>query len=325
MRILVAVVVAASMPAAAAPAPESIALAASDPVFAAALDEALAPAGMAVIAAGDVPAPSIAGLSTASRELADRLHATATVWLIEAPPGATLVTYDRERDRVLVRELPYALPLSAPQAAEAARTARTMLRALRVTPDVDQPPPLAVDAPAIRETVVVRDAPQRLSASAIFGVRVGAPSTDVGGAILVAWRPDELGIAVSAELGPTDDIMLPTFTGDAVDGAAAVLARLPIRITPKIRLATMLGAALHIIRLHGALDVGTPIHLTRFDPAARAGLVATYSLGRDLDAGVAITFDCLLDRQKYETGSEAVLDVPRFQAMIGGIVTLRVL
>ena len=324
MRILVAAVVAVSIPAAADPAPESIALAAADPAFGAALDDALAPAGMAVIPAGEIPAPSIASLSTASRELADRLHSTATVWLIAAPTGATLVTYDRERDRLLVRELPYTLPLSAPQAAEAARTARTMLRALRVTPDIDQPPPLAIDAPAIREIVAVRES-TRLSEGAVLGMRIGAPATDVGGALQLVWRPDRLGLAISGELGPTDDIMLPTFTGDAVDGAVAVMARMPFQITPKVRIAPMLGVAVHVIRLHGALDVGTPVRITRFDPAARAGLAATYELGPNLDAGVAISLDCLLDRQKYETGSEAVLDVPRVQGMIGAIVTLRVL
>src|SRR5512140_2559477 len=149
---------------------ESIVLASPEAVFQSALDDALAPAGIAVIAAGNVPPPSLAALSAASRELADRAHATATVWLIEGAGEATLVTYDRERDRLLVRQLPYALPLSATQAAEAARTARTMLRALRVTPDVDQPPPLVEDAPAIRETVVVPVRPA-LAASAVLGVR----------------------------------------------------------------------------------------------------------------------------------------------------------
>src|SRR5438046_1473341 len=130
------------------PAPESIVLAGTDPELRIALAEALAPAGMSVIAVGAVPAPAVDALSTASRDLADHEHASATVWLLASGGNsATLITYDRERDRVLVRELRYTLPLGPTQAAEVARAARTMLRALRVTPDVDQPPPRVEDAP----------------------------------------------------------------------------------------------------------------------------------------------------------------------------------
>src|SRR5262245_35190955 len=102
---------------------------------------------MAVVSVGDVAPPTIADLAAESRRLADREHATATVWLMPATSGATLVTYDRHVDRLLVRELPYPSPLSATQAAEAARMVRTMLRALRVTSDPDQAPPVAAGPP----------------------------------------------------------------------------------------------------------------------------------------------------------------------------------
>ncbi|HEX7699111.1 MAG TPA: hypothetical protein VF403_00230, partial [Kofleriaceae bacterium] len=87
LRIVLATIVVLVARAAAQPVSESIVLAGSDPVFQSALDEAVAPAGFGVIRASDVTAPSLGALSTASRELADRLHATATVWLIASPSG----------------------------------------------------------------------------------------------------------------------------------------------------------------------------------------------------------------------------------------------
>src|SRR5436190_14719980 len=91
----------------------------ADAAFADALDDALVPSGMQVIGLGILDAPSLADLSARSRELADRQHAVATLWLLAASSGTTLVAYDRRVDRLLVRELPYRLPLSVTQAAEA--------------------------------------------------------------------------------------------------------------------------------------------------------------------------------------------------------------
>jgi len=325
-RILVRAVVVVVMVAtnASADPAEAIVLATSDAVFQDALGDALAAGGISVVPAGDVPAPSLAALSTASRELADRVHATATVWLIASPGGATLVAYDRERDRILVRQLPYPTPLAPLQAAEAARTARTMLRALRVTPDVDQQPPLVEDAPAIRDTVITRERPL-LAASALVGIRLGAPDTDVGGGVALAWRPDRLGIALSAELGPNADVVTASFTGTVIDGAIALLGRAPLRVAPRINVVPDVGIAVHVFRLHGALDTMQPIHVTRYDPAARVGVAATYRIGNDLDVGLAVSVDCLLDRQRYQAGDQQVLVIPRLQTLVGVIATLRVL
>jgi hypothetical protein len=305
-------------------APEQIVLAGSDPTFHRALAEALAPAAMTVISAGDVTPPSLAALSTASRELADRLHATATVWLIPAPKGTTLVTYDRERNRILVRELPYTSPLDRMHAAEMARTVRTMLRALRVTPDVDQPPPRAADAPAIRETIVVRETPF-LAASALLGARVGAPDTSISGQLAAIWRPESLGLELAGELAPASDLASSAFHGTVLDGATALLGRAPLRVAPKVRVAALAGAALHLIRLRGRLETGTPIQSNRIDTAARIGVVASYSVARGIDVGVAISADCLLDRQRYRIGLEEILVVPRLQTMVGAIATIRLL
>ncbi|MBA3818606.1 MAG: hypothetical protein H0X17_06910, partial [Deltaproteobacteria bacterium] len=130
-------VVALASPTLAEPATHVV-VAGRDRVLAAALGDAFAPSGMTVVEVADAPPGSIAELAVASRALADREQARSVVWLIVDPGGATLVTYDREVDRVLVRTLPYAPPLTAARAAETARMARTMLRALQI-PDEPEP------------------------------------------------------------------------------------------------------------------------------------------------------------------------------------------
>ncbi len=306
------------------PVSEAIVLAGSDPVFQAALDEALAPAGLGVVGAGEVTAPSLGALATASRELADRLHATATVWLIASPDGITLVTYDRERDRLLVRELPFALPLSPPHAAEAARIARTMLRALRTTVDVDQAPPRVEDAPAIRAAVAAPDQ-RRLGLSALVGGRFGAPDDDLVAQLCVLWRPDQIGFAISGELAPSADVTTSAFMGTVLDIAVAGVARAPMVIAPGVRVTPVLGLAVHTLRLRGSLATAQPIHDTRLDLAARLGVVVTYRVGRDLDLGFGATVDVLFDRAHYAAGDVQVLNIPRVQALVGFIGSFRVL
>jgi hypothetical protein len=320
----IAIAMAVAAPAAAQQEPEWIVVAADDPAFRSALVDALSPARMNVIVVANQPSPSVGELSAASRALADREHATATVWLTPAATGATLVTYDRDRDRLLVRELPFLLPLSPFQAAEAARTARTMLRALRVTPDVDRPPPLEVDAPEIREGAPVRDR-ATFAASAAFGLRVRAPSTDVGGAFSLIWRPDTLGAAIVGEISPSAEVPGPAFVGTALDTAIAALARWPFRVAPRLRLVPTAGVAVHFIRLRGELDTEQALHGTRVDPAARTGIAATYRLAGGLDVGIAISVDLLLLRQRYEVLDQEVLEIPRFQALLGAIATFQVL
>jgi len=322
--VLATIVVLVARAAVAQPVSESIVLAGSDPVFQSALDEAVAPAGLGVIRASDVTAPSLGALSTASRELADRLHATATVWLIASPSGVTLVTYDRERDRLLIRELPFDLPLSPTHAAEAARIARTMLRALRTSPDIDQPPPTVEDAPKLRAEVSA-PSQRKLAVSALVGGRFGAPDGDLVGQLAVVWRPDRLGFAITGELAPSADVTSSAFTGTVLDVAVAAVARLPIIVAPGVRVTPVTGLALHTLRLHGALSTDQPIRDRQFDVAWRVGGGLTYRLGRDLDVGLGVTVDVLLNRQHYEAGDVEVLIVPRLQALIGALVTFRVL
>lgn len=311
---------------------EPLVLASPDPAFRIALEAALSPAGLSVIVASDAVPPSINDIASSSRKLADREQATSTVWLLFGGDGATLVTYDRGVDRVLVRSVPYASPLSSAQAAEAARMVRTMLRALRVTPDTNLPPPPASEAAAVRAAAAIEPGPKPAIASPALlaldldvGVRVrGAGATTVpSGAVTVIVRPDALGLAVTARVAPASDVRGTTFVGRVADDSLAVTARLPLRVAPRLTISGVAGFALHLVRLEGELGTDS-IEERRFDPAARIGVAASLAMRPTLGLGVGVSADCLLRRQTYEAGAEQVLAVPLVQLSAAIVFTARI-
>ena len=168
VRLAVAVLLACAVAPAAAQPTQAVALASADPSFHDALAAALAPTGTSVIDADATP-PALGDLTAGSRALADREHATGTVWLIAGPSGSTLVAYDRAVDRVLVRELPYTTPLSATQAAEAARMTRTMLRTLHAMPESEQAPPKPPPAVDVTEPETPVTPPAPILAATLAG------------------------------------------------------------------------------------------------------------------------------------------------------------
>lgn len=313
--------------ASAAPEADPIALATDDLAFRAAISDALAPSGMLVRLAPDTAPAQIADITAASREIADREHAAATVWFVFVAEGAMLIVYDRGVDRLLVRSLPYGAPLSAAQAAEAARMTRTMLRALRVTEP--EPPHPDVVAPAIREpiepVVVVAAAPRLLAIDVDAGVRMRGPGSTavIAGALSVVWRPDRLGLALTARFAPAADVD-GTLMGRISDQSLAASARLPIRVAPHVDVTAAAGLALHLVDLRGTLGTQT-IENRRFDPAIRAGVAATYELGPTIAVGVEVSSDWLVRRQTYEAGAEEVVTIPRIQVAAGLVLTARIL
>lgn len=326
---------------------EPIVVASSDGAFDAAVVEALAPAGMTVVVATDPPPDHLGDVNAESRAIAAREHATATVWLVFdqacAPPGdachtpgATLVAYDRDVDRVLVRSLPFAAPLTPEQAAEAARTARTMLRALRVTPDVDLPPPSAVAAPAVRARAAARPielqrdvvatppvAPSlapppadTLAVAATLGGRAGAiGGSELAGAVAALWRPDAVGAAVIVGVAPSAHVASGALAGDVADDSLAAVARVAWHAGDRVVIAPVLGAALHRVALSGQL-AGMPVAATRYDPAVRAG--ASVGVTRQgVAVGLDVSVDALLRRQSFDAGDAALIEVPRVQVAAG--------
>ncbi len=279
----------------------------TDPSFRAALSDALAPAGMTVIEAEATP-PSLGDLPAGSRELADREHAAGTVWLIGSPNGSTLVAYDRAVDRVLVRELPYTLPLASTQAAEAARMTRTMLRALHAMPESEQqkpppplPPPEAIAAPPPPRAPI-------LAAGLAANVNFLAPGSDAipASELSVIWRPQSLGLALSGSLAPSADLIAPAFDGSVRDWTLALDGRFPLRVSPHVTVSAELGAALHFVRIQGLLVDGEPVDTSSFDPAVRFRFAAGYSVRPDVEIGLGVAADTLLRRQMFDAGRSRI-------------------
>ncbi len=321
----------------ASPAQEIVVVATGEDAFRGALQDALAPAGMTVIAVPDLP-PSLAELSIVARQIAEREHATSTVWLISGAGQTTLVTYDRDVDRVLVREVPYPTPLTSAQAAEIARMARTMLRALRVTAELDLPLPRVAEA-RVERTRAAEPAPPPppprfvrrprtsvLAASAAANLRVGTAANDVGfdGRLAVVWRPDGIGLDLQLSVGNRGELASATFTGRISDHSLAVLMHVPVLTGPNVHVVGLVGAAGHALAVTGVLD-STEVSVLRFDPAIRLGVVASYEIGQRLDVGIAMSADGLLRRQKYQVESTELAVVPRVQLATGFIVTFRLL
>jgi len=317
--------------------PETVVVVTDDPGFARAADEVFRAAGVLAVRVGDLAPPAIADVTGASRELADGEHATAAVMLVFGGDGATLIAYDRGVDRALMRVLPVRAPLGPRESAEAAHMARTMLRALRVTPELDLPLPHPQEALAIRAQTAAaqlaapaavsdgRD-PGVLAVALGGGLRAGAPgaATGASGTVQLIWRPDALGLAVTASLARAAAVEAAAFTGTASDAAGALTARLAIRPAPRWGLAGEAGLALHRVHLTGALS-GTPVDVARLDPAIRIGAAAMFVASRRLSAGLAVWADGLLVRQDYRVANQRILAVPVAQLALDVTILARVL
>lgn len=316
VRVLVvaAMVASSALAAAERATTENIVVIGVDSQLTEALQDALVPAAIVVLS--EVGTPSLGDLPARSREVADRSQASATIWLVPAGIGTTLVTYDRAADRMLVRELPYQSPLSGTQAAETAQIVRTMLGALRDRPEADRTPP-PPPPPILRD-------PQ-LAVSVGAGVWIAAPAADgaLAGTLTAAWRPHGLGVAAMAAIAPSAEVMTSTFAGRVRDLAFAAEVRNAIVLAPRWRISPGFGMALHAIRFTGSFAGGDDLASTRYDPALRIGLTLGYELP-NVEVGLAVSADCLLRRQKYEdAASQQILVIPRFQGITGFVVGVR--
>ena len=329
---LVAVVAAAGRVHAQAPVrvaqqqPSRVVVATTDRVLLGAIADALFPAGMIVMQVDDVAPAAIGELTAMSRTVAEREGASAVVWLLVETAGTTLVAYDRAVDRVLVRPLPYVPPFSADRAAETARAARTMLRALKLSDDSEPERPPIVEVPI----AVVQPPPARPWPNVVayvgFGGRYGRLGEDgvVEAQFAAAWRPDALGVVAMASLSPQASLSSPSFMGNVSDNSFALAARIPFAIAPRIAVAGLAGPALHAVRVEGTLGAES-VSALRFDAAFRVGATAGYAVTDRLDVGLAISMDTLLKRQRYEVMGGQVLVMPRLQVSVGLLISVRVL
>lgn len=306
--------------------PTRVVVATSDRVLVAALADAFFPAGMIVLQVDDEPPSAIGELAATSRTVAEREGASAVVWLLVEPSGTTLVAYDRAVDRVLVRPLPYVPPLSAARAAETARAARTMLRALKLSDEPEPQPPPVVTLP-IKTEPLARPRPwSNIVAHAGFGSRYGRLGEDgvFELQLAAAWRPDDLGVVAMASLSPQASLSSPSFMGSVSDNSFAIAARIPFVIAPRFAVAGFAGPGLHAVRVAGTLG-GEHVSALRFDAAFRAGASGGYAVSDRVDVGLAVSMDTLLKRQRYEVMGGQVLVMPRLQVFVGLLISVRVL
>ena len=306
--------------------PTRVVVATTDRVLLGALADALFPAGMIVMQVDDAAPAAIGELTATSRTVAEREGAGAVVWLLVETSGTTLVAYDHSVDRVLVRPLPYAPPMSATQAAETARAARTMLRALKIPDDGEPERPAVVEVPITATQPAAPRPWSNIAAFVGFGGRYGRLGEDgVAEAQLAAvWRPDALGVVAMASLSPQASLSSPSFMGNVSDNSFAVAARIPFTIAPRIAVAGLAGPAFHAVRVEGTLGAET-VSALRFDAAFRVGVMGGYAVTDRLDVGLSISMDTLLKRQRYEVMGGQVLVMPRLQVSVGLLISVRVL
>jgi hypothetical protein len=207
-----------------------------------------------------------------------------------------------------------------------------MLRALRLTPEVDLPVPRVEQARVARarlanaERRAAEPRRRRVAASAAAGLRAGAAAGAVGpeGRLGFAWRPDAPGLELQLSVGARSDLEAMGFVGRVADDSLAIAAHVPVLRKARLRLTGAAGVAVHGIRIEGRLGPEA-VSILRFDPAIRMGFLAGYEVRRNLDAGIAMSADCLLLRQQYQVAGEALLVVPRLQVSIGLILKLGIL
>jgi hypothetical protein len=318
---------------------ETASLASHDAELERALGAALASTGIHVVEIDDEPPPRTGDVLAFARRVGARDGAAAVIWVADAGDGtSTLLVFDRDVDRVLQRPLAWAPPFGVEQAIAAARTVRTMLRALRVTPDVDSAPPAAVDAPAVREQAARRavapvasrpgPAAAPTGAQAAIGLESGA-GLRLGGADDAGWRVTAglavrlrpVVVAASGMFGGADRVRAAGFDGDYRDDSLAATARVPLRSGVFV-VEPALGAALHVARLAGALEDGTAVSDRRLDPAVRGqAFVGARAIG-PLEIGVQVSADGLLRRQRYLMGEDEVLRLPVLQGGVDLLVRL---
>jgi len=294
-----------------------IVLVGNDPELVDALKLVMEGRNTGVIAVGDRPSPSLAELGPESRRLADAYKAVATVWLSPTAAGATLVTYQRDVDRFVAREVPYKLPLDETQAFETARMVSVMLRSLENRNDEA--------AVTKRVNPLPRPSDPQLAASLGVGAWFASPETTLTPmtTLVIAWRPYNLGAAISATFAPTTDLETGSFTGDVRVSRIAAEARKALRLAPRVRVTPGVGVALHAVTLGGRFGVSDMIHSRRYDPALQLSTLVGIALPHRIELGLAVSADCLLRRQRYAAGTEEILDVPRIQGMMAILFGVR--
>ena len=302
-----------SATAAAAPQPRVL-VADSDPELARAIEKALAPWRLVVIAEPTVPDEAHA------HARADAVDAQFIVWREQDQ----LVVYDREHG-TSERRAARAGAFDPVSAAAAALTVKTMLRL----------PPLE-DAPAGPGTGpggggVTTIAPPDEGGGPELRLQVGAGArlargsqTDLGGRAMLAvlvrpspargWR-----LGVAADLGTASDVSKGGFKGTWVDRAILAIASWSWTNGP-IELAPALGAGVSRSHLDGELGMMPRVESATL-PVFRGGLTVRWLVGR-WSLGASLEADAVLGTPTYTKDPgmgmpSTVFEVPGFAGVVG--------
>ncbi|HEY6039504.1 MAG TPA: hypothetical protein VIV58_34730, partial [Kofleriaceae bacterium] len=156
-----------------------------------------------------------------------------------------------------------------------------------------------------------------LALDLLGGVRIGSDGAALEhGALGLIARPDAPGLELAAIASAAARIAMPSFAGTLGDRELALTARVPLHLTPDLVIAGQTGFGLHRIAIAGTATTQAE-SATRYDPAVRAGLTASYALRAGLALGLEVTADGLLRRQDFTVGGQAVAGVPVVQVGVG--------
>jgi hypothetical protein len=205
--------------------------------------------------------------------------------------------------------------------------ARAMLRALRVTPEIDAPPPRVAEAAQLRSRAAalavvpptpIAPAPDRLALELLGGVRIGSDGGALEhGAVGVILRPGAPGLELAAIASGAATVAMTSFAGALSDRELALTGRIPLHLTPSFVVAGQAGFGVHRVAITGTTPAQTTAEATRYDPSVRAGIAANYELRAGMALGVELTADGLLRRQDFTVGSQRVAGVPIVQIGVG--------
>lgn len=287
-----------------------VVLASSDPELTQALTTALVPAAVIPVGErGDLNAPDA---TARARALTASEGGAVAVWVVSrSPTSSSVMVFDRSLDRIVARDLAYAPPYTAAQAASIALMVRTLLRAHHLQPEPASPP-----APEI----AARDRGGRgwaLSVEAGAGARfggwaaVGFPAATVG----VVGRGPLFDVALTVASGAAERREGSTYAGRLEDHALAATLRLPVR-HGTFALEPGIGASLHWARATGTLpeDGGRTVDVERLDPALRASAAAAWLVTRRAEPALWCESDLMLRRQRLLSGATRVAALSRVQA-----------
>jgi hypothetical protein len=201
-----------------------------------------------------------------------------------------------------------------------------MLRALRVTPEIDAPPPRVAEAARMRSqaAALVAVAPpaiaptsDELALELIGGVRIASDGASEHGAVGLILRPDGPGLELAAIASGAEAVAMTSFAGSLSDRELALTGRVPLQLAPGFAIAGQAGFGLHQVEIAGTTAAQTAAGATRYDPSVRAGITADYELRPGVALGVAVTADGLLRRQDFTVGGQTVAGVPIVQIGVG--------